>query len=173
MYEMMSADPNGNFPLPNTLEARKEFLSRYALANTDWFDLLFQNNLMQEHSLSIASGADKSQYYLSLSYYGDNGWTIADKVNRYTANFRNNYKFSDRLSAGFSAVVSVRNQRAPGALARNSNPVEGKYDRNFDINPFSYALNTSRTLTAYDQNGNLEYFRRNFAPFNIIQRITE
>ncbi|HSB94301.1 MAG TPA: SusC/RagA family TonB-linked outer membrane protein [Flavitalea sp.] len=171
MYELMSADANGNFPLQNTPEARKEFLSRYATANTDWFDLLFQNNLMQEHSLSIASGADKSQYYFSLSYYGDNGWTIADKVNRYTANFRNNYKFSDRLSTGFSTVVSVRNQRAPGALGRNSNPVEGTFDRDFDINPFSYALNTSRTLTAYDQNGNLEYFRRNFAPFNIINEL--
>ncbi|MES1221931.1 MAG: SusC/RagA family protein, partial [Bacteroidota bacterium] len=115
--------------------------------------------------------ADKSQYYFSISYFGDNGWTIADKVNRYTLNFRNNYKLSDRLSVGFSTVASVRQQRAPGSLTRNSNPVEGQYDRDFDINPFSYSLNTSRTLTAYDQNGNLEYFKRNFAPFNIINEL--
>jgi len=172
MYELMNADDNGNFPLENTQEAKAAFLRRYALANTDWFDILFRNNFMQEHSLSISSGTDRSQSYFSTSYFGDNGWTIADKINRYTLNYRNNYKFSDKLSGGFAAVGSVRQQRAPGALARNSNPVEGKYDRDFDINPFSFALNTSRTLTVYDEQGNLEYFRRNYAPFNIISELS-
>ena len=74
-------------PLQNTRRARKAFLMRYAKANTDWFDLLFRNNFMQEHSLSISSGTDSSQSYFSTSYYGDNGWTIADKVNRYTLNY--------------------------------------------------------------------------------------
>lgn len=171
MYERLNGDDNGNFPLENTPAARKAFLMRYAKANTDWFDILFRNNFIQEHSLSISTGTERSQSYFSTSYYGDNGWTIGDKVNRYTVNYRNNYKFSDRLSTGFSTLGSVRQQRAPGALTRTSNPVEGKYDRDFDINPFSYSLNTSRTLTAYDENGNLEYFRRNFAPFNIINEL--
>ncbi|HRN57750.1 MAG TPA: TonB-dependent receptor plug domain-containing protein, partial [Agriterribacter sp.] len=171
MYELMSADDNGNFPLQNTQEARVAFLKRYATANTDWFDILFRNNLLQEHSLSISGGTERSQSYFSMSYYGDNGWTIADKVNRYTINFRNNYTFSDKFSVGFATLGSVRQQKAPGTLARNPNPVEGQYDRDFDINPFSFALNTSRTITAYDENGNEEYFRRNFAPFNIINEL--
>lgn len=170
MYDLMNGD-NGNFSMENTTEARKAFLTRYAMANTDWFDVLFKNNFVQEHSLSVSSGTEKSQSYFSTSYLGDNGWTIADKVNRYTLNYRNNYKFNERLTGGFATVGSVRQQRAPGALARNSNPVEGKFDRDFDINPFSYALNTSRTITPYDQHGNLEYFRRNFAPFNIINEL--
>ncbi len=171
MYELMDADGRGNFPLLNTQAAREAFLKRYARANTDWFGLLFKQNFMQEHSLSISFGTDRSQSYFSTSYYGDNGWTIADRVHRYTLNFRNNYKFNDRLTVGFSTLASVRQQKAPGALARNSNPVSGQYDRDFDINPFSYALNSSRTLTAYDEQGNLEYFRRNFAPFNIINEL--
>src|SRR5262249_505030 len=60
---------------------------------------------------------------------------------------------------------------APGAEDRQSNPAEGQYSRDFDLNPFSYALNTSRVLTAYDQSGNLEYFTRDYAPFNIINKI--
>lgn len=171
MYEELNEQVNGQYVLQNTPEAKKAFLMRYARANTDWFNILFRNNLMQEHSISISSGTDKSQSYFSTSYYHDDGWTIADKVSRYTLNFRNNYKFSDKFSAGFSTVGSVRQQRAPGALTRNSNPVEGQYDRDFDINPFSYALNTSRTLTAFDEQGNYEYFRRNFAPFNIINEL--
>jgi len=172
MYQLMdSMDINGNFLLKNTPEAKNAFLKRYANANTDWFNILFRNNFMQEHSLSISSGTDKSQTYFSTSFYSDNGWTIADNVKRYTLNFRNNYKLSDKVSTGFSTVASVRQQRAPGSLSRQSNAVEGKYDRDFDINPFSYALNTSRALTAYDSTGKLEYFTRNFAPFNIINEV--
>lgn len=172
MYELINQlNPDGSFVLPNTPEARKAFLLRYARANTDWFNILFRNNFMQEHSISITGGTDRSQSYFSTSYYGDNGWTIADKVHRYTVNFRNNYKFSERLSGDFTTVGSVRQQKAPGALSRVANPVSGSYDRDFDINPFSYALNTSRTLTAFDENGGREYFRRNFAPFNILAEL--
>ena len=171
MFNSMNADAYGNFPLQNTPEARREFLLRYAKANTDWFDILFRNSLVQEHSLSISTGTDKSQSFFSTSFYHDNGWTIADKVKRYTLNFRNNYNFNEKLSVGFLTVGSVRQQKAPGTLNRISNPVSGQFDRDFDINPFSYALNTSRALTAYDTNGKLEYFRRNFAPFNIINEL--
>ena len=171
MYNSMAGDENGEFPLMNTEEAKRGFLNRYAKANTNWYDVLFKQNFIQEHSLSVSFGTDKSQSYFSTSYLHDNGWTIADKVSRYTLNFRNNYKLSDKVSLGFSTLSSVRMQQAPGSLSRRSNPVEGKYDRDFDINPFSYALNTSRTLTAYDENGNLEYFRRNFAPFNIVNEL--
>ena len=171
MFNSLNADANGNFPLQNTPEARKEFLLRYATANTDWFDVLFRNSLTQEHSLSVSAGTDKSQSFFSTSFYNDNGWTIADNVKRYTLNFRNNYTFNDKLSAGFLTVGTVRQQKAPGTLNRTSNPVSGQFDREFDINPFSYALNSNRALTAYDANGNLEYFRRNFAPFNIINEL--
>lgn len=172
MYELMNkVNSDGTFALPNTIDARKQFLERYAKANTDWFDILFRNNFIQEHSLNISSGTERSQSYFSTSYYGDNGWTPADKVHRYTLNFRNNYRFSDRLSADFTTVGSVREQRTPGALARNPNPVDGTYDRDFDINPFNYALHTSRTITAYDTTGNREYFRHNFAPFNILTEL--
>jgi TonB-linked SusC/RagA family outer membrane protein len=170
-YNLVNGNEQGEFGVINTPEAKKDFLLRYGNANTDWFDILFKQNFIQEHSLSVSFGTEKSQSYFSTSFLNDNGWTIADKVKRYTLNFRNNYQVSDRLSFGFSTLASVRNQQVPGSLERRSNPVEGKFDRDFDINPFSYALNTSRTMTAYDQNGDLEYFRMNFAPFNIISEL--
>lgn len=167
-----TVDPaTGQFALENTPEARAAFLMRYAGVNTDWFDVLFRNALTQEHSLSLSHGTEKAQSYFSTSFYNDQGWTIADNVKRYTANIRNTYNFTDRFTAGFKVAGSVRQQRAPGTVSRVSNPVEGSYDRDFDINPFSYALNTSRVLTAFDENGNKEYFRRNYAPFNIINEV--
>jgi TonB-linked SusC/RagA family outer membrane protein len=166
-----TANPDGSFALANTPEAKANFLMRYARANTNWFDVLFRNALTQEHSLSLSSGTDKAQSYFSTSFYNDQGWTIADKVKRYTANLRNTYNLSSKFTAGFKIAASVRQQQAPGTTSRKSNAVEGAYDRDFDINPFSYALNSSRALTAYDENGDLEYFRRNYAPFNIINEV--
>lgn len=171
MYDQIEKYKSTGVGIRNDTESKNQFLLGYAGANTDWFDILFKNNFIQEHSISASFGTDRSQSYFSTSYLNDNGWTIADNVKRYTLNFRNNYKLSDKLSAGFSTLASVRQQKVPGSLDRRSNPVEGKYDRDFDINPFSFALNTSRTITAYDANGDLEYFRRNFAPFNIIKEL--
>lgn len=161
----------GQFAIENTPAGRAAFLKRYAMANTNWFDILFKNSFVQEHSVSISSGSEKSTHYFSLGYYNDNGWSIGDNVKRYTMNIRGDYNLSNKVSAGILTQGSFRQQRAPGTLGRTSNVVEGKYSRDFDINPFSYALNTSRTITAYDENGNLEYFKQNYAPFNIINEL--
>ena len=171
MYDLINTyDPvTKKFGLENTQEAKSNYLQRYAGVNTDWFKLLFRNSLTQEHSLSINAGTEAAQYYFSTSVYDDSGWSIADKVRRYTANMRANFKLSNKFSLGFTTVGSIREQKAPGSQDRVNNAYQGKYDRDFDINPFSYALNTSRALTAYDENGNLEYFKRDFAPFNIIK----
>lgn len=171
MYDMINDsyhEGTDEFELPNTPEGRRAFLQRYALANTDWFDHLFKNSFVQEHSLGVSSGTEASQLYFSASYYDDNGWTIADQVSRYTVNARGTIKVSDKVSFGLTANGSSRVQRVPGTVAREVDVVEGRYNRDFDINPFSYALNTSRVLTAYDEAGRREYFTRNYAPFNIL-----
>ncbi|EHQ25161.1 SusC/RagA family TonB-linked outer membrane protein [Mucilaginibacter paludis] len=160
-----------NGTILNTPESRNTFLNRYAQANTNWFDILFKNSFMQEHSLSVSTGTEKSQTYYSTSYLKDNGWTVADKVQRFTANVNTNFNLSPKVSLGFITKGSIRDQQAPGTLGRTGNPVTGEYSRDFDINPFSYAINTSRTLTAYDENGNREYFTRNYAPFNILNEL--
>lgn len=172
MYQLIdSYDPSTGFGLYNGTAEKAAFLKRYALANTNWFDLLFKNSLQQEHSISISSGTDKNQIYFSTSYLNDNGWAKGNNVERYTANLNTTFKLSDKFSVNLITVGSIRNQMAPGTVGRVSNPVEGKYSRDFDINPYSYATNTSRTITAYDENGSLEYFTRNFAPFNILNEL--
>ncbi len=173
MYNQMYVyDPNtDSFGLKNTVQDRLNYLTRYAQANTNWFDVLFKNSLLQEHSISISTGTSKAQTYFSTSYTNDNGMTIGDNVQRYTANMRNNFQLSDKFSAELLVNGSIRDQRSPGTLTRQSDPVYGKYSRDFDINPYSYALNTSRLITPYNEDGSLEYFTRNYAPFNIINEL--
>lgn len=173
MYDLMYRyDPvNDKFALKNDAFDRLQFLNRYANANTDWFDVLFRNSLMQDHSISLTSGTEKSKFYASTSYLNDSGWTVGDGVKRFTGTLRGNFDLTDRLQIELLSAGSIRDQRSPGSLTRENNAVLGQIDRQFDINPFKYALNTSRVLTPYDENGNLEYFTRDYAPFNILNEL--
>jgi TonB-linked SusC/RagA family outer membrane protein len=170
MYDLVNAynETSGKYGLENTEKSRAAFLRHYEYANTDWFDVLFRNSLKQQHSLSISSGSENSTFYASTSILNDAGWTIADKVNRYTINMRGEFDLNDKLTVGLMTKGSIREQKAPGTFNRTNNDVDGEVSREFDINPFSFALNSSRTLSPYGKNGNLEYYRMNYAPFNVL-----
>ena len=149
----------------------EEFLTKYGNANTDWFETLFKNSISQQHSLSFSGGSEKATYYASVSMYNDSGRTIADDVTKYTATMKANFKVSDRLNVGVKLSMNHRDQKLPGSKDRDFNAVDGVYERDFDINPFSYALNASRSMRAYDDNGDLEFFRRDYSPFNVIHEL--
>ena len=166
--EVQYPDASGNFLVPNTPAGRQAALLQYANDNTNWFGLLFRNSITQNHSISVSSGSDKSTSYFSTSIFNDQGWTIADKVTRYTINLNQTYTVSNKLSFGFQVLGSARQQRAAGTEDRTADLTVGGYSRNFDLNPFSYAINTSRVLPAYDKAGNYDFFTRDFAPFNIL-----
>ncbi len=150
----------------------EDFLNKYENANTDWFDVLFRDvGLQQQHSLSFTSGNEKSNSYYSISYLNDQGQTIADKVQRFTGTARNTYFLSDLFTFGLKLTASYRDQKVPGTRNREFDPITGRFSRGFDINPFSYALNTARSIRPFDDNGERESFRRNFAPFNILDEL--
>ncbi len=162
----------GQFQLQNTPEARAKFLQQYELANNDWFKTLFSAAPTQTHTMSFSSGGENATSYASLGYFTDGGWTIADRVRRITGNLRNTYYLmDDKLKITTQLQGSIRNQLAPGTFERQEDVVGGSFTRDFDINPFSYALNTSRALRPRDANGNYEYSRYNWAPFNILNEL--
>ena len=168
MYNLISQynPATGQFGLENTEKAKLAYLRAAEYRNTDWFDLLFSNAIMHNHSVSASGGTEKSQYYASLSAMYDPGWYLSSKVSRYTANLNTSYKVSRKLDANLIANASYRKQKAPGSVSREIDPVSGAVKRDFDINPYSYALNTSRTL---DPN---EYYTRNYAAFNIFNELS-
>ena len=150
----------------------EDFLNRYENINTDWFDVLFRDfGLQQQHSLSFTAGNEKSNSYYSIGYLNDQGQTIADVANRITGMARNTYYISDKFTFGLKLSASYRDQRVPGTRNREFDPITGEFSRGFDINPFSFALNTSRSISAYEENGDHEIFRRNYTDFNILDEL--
>ena len=165
LYHLTNDYSNGGFALANTIEARNAYLQQAEYRNTDWFDILFNNSISQNHAISMSSGTDKASYYTSLSAMSDPGWTKQSSVQRYTANINALYNIPRQLSLNLIGNTSYRKQKAPGTLSSSIDVVSGEVRRDFDINPYSYALNTSRAL---DPN---EYYVRNYAPFNILHEL--
>ena len=155
----------GGYGLLNTEAARNAYLREAEFRNTDWFDELFNTNVMHNHAISLSTGTEKASYYTSLSFMDDPGWTEQSSVQRYTANINALYHLGKKVDLNLIGNAAYRKQKAPGTLGSNIDVVSGEVKRDFDINPYSYALNTSRTL---DSN---EYYVRNFAPFNIVNEL--
>lgn len=158
----------GSFLQPNTPEARAAFLQRGEKANTDWFRQLFTLAPTTQHSISLSGGGKNTATYVSVGFYHDGGWTLPENVNRLTAHLKNTFYISPKLTATLTAQGSLRGQLAPGTLPQRKNHAQGVFERDFDINPFSYALGTSRTLSPYNPDGTLSFYRNNWAPFNIL-----
>jgi len=161
----------GTYLVNNDPVSRNNFLKKYEMANTDWFGTLFRPSLTQNHSLSFSGGGKNNTFYASLGFYTDPGWTIADDVKQISSNIKGTFYVNDKLNITLSTLASIRDQGAPGSYESEKDEVFGKVTRDFDINPFNYVLNTSRTLRPYDENGNLEYYRNNWAKMNIIKEL--
>ncbi len=159
---------NNSFVLNNNLADKKDFFRKREYANTDWFDKLFTFKPIVSHTISFTGGSKNMANRASISYYTDSGWTVADAVQRLTANLKSTIFFNKDVSATFTAQGNIRKQKAPGTIDQKKNTSIGSFERDFDINPFAYALSTSRTLRDRDEKGALEYYRNNWADFNIF-----
>jgi TonB-linked SusC/RagA family outer membrane protein len=167
MYHLINTyDPKtGTFAMANTEAAKNQYLREAEMRNTDWFDELFSNAISMNHAISLSSGTEKAQYYTSFSIMNDPGWYKQSKTNRYTANINALYNISKKVSLNLIGNSSYRKQNAPGTLGQSIDVVSGEVKRDFDINPYSYSMNTSRALDANT------FYVRNYAPFNIINEL--
>ena len=126
--------------------------------NTDWFKLLFRNAYSQTHNLSISGGTDKTDYYVSLTYNGEDG---VDKVSDYEQ-FGGLMKFNAEMFRGVKLGTTLQ---------------VGRRDResyHASVDPFSYAVRTARTIPVYDEYGNRFFYSNSenrIGDFNILHEL--
>lgn len=171
MYALIDAAKNGGEGLANTPEAKNAYLRAAEFRNTDWFAELFNQTVMHNHSVSFSTGTDRARVYASLSVMQDPGWYKASSVSRFTGNMNASYDIlpstsKQKLTASIATMGSYRKQEAPGTISSQTDPISGAVSREFDINPFSYAMNTSRAMDPE------ETYRRNYCDFNIMDELT-
>lgn len=175
MFDMIAGN---ELPWVDNNDALNAFLRKYETANTDWFDVLFKTGVQQQHTLSVSGGNEKSSFYASVGYLHDSGWTVADEVDRYTALLKGTFNITKRFTVTAQTNLSYRDQKLNG-ISDSQNDVggvdrfTGRISRNFDNNPFLYALETSRAIRVRDDDDNLEFFRRNYADYNVLDELSK
>lgn len=73
---------------------------------TDWQDAMFRTGQVQNHQLSFSGGKDKTNYYLSLNYFDQEGILIGSDFKRYSTRFSLDHQLKTWLKVGVSANAS-------------------------------------------------------------------
>lgn len=119
-------------------------VARLETVNTDWFDLLTNDAISHQHTLSLSGGSNDVRYYTSIGYTRDND-VIRNAYNeRYTVAMNLNADLTSWLktSFGINGYINTRD------YAQSS------------LNPIDYAYNTSRAIPAYQEDGSYNYYQR-------------
>ncbi|HZV71503.1 MAG TPA: TonB-dependent receptor [Saprospiraceae bacterium] len=155
--------------------------------DTDWINAFYAGDgFSQNHNLSIAKGADKSNYFLSLGYNDEHGILIDNTFKRYSLRLNSDYELTDFLTVGESVLLSRVNENPignfnedyKGAIPYRSIPIMPIYDEN---NPYGgwgrapvYFQGPNPVATQYQQHETRAYNRLDgsmyfsFAPLKFI-----
>ena len=120
------------------------YLQHLETVNTDWFDLLTRNSVSQSHNLSISGGTDKYTYNASVGYQNNKGYEVGNENDQITARLSINSNINEKLSINAQVNGSVRDADGYGA----------------GVNPYTYAMNTSRAIPAFEENGDRAFYSK-------------
>ena len=120
----------------------KKQMQHLETVNTDWFDLLTRNSVSQNHNLSVSGGSQKVTYNASVGFSQNDGIEIGNENNQFTSRLNVYTEFNKRLKMSFNINGSVRNSDGYGP----------------GVNPYSYAMNTARSVPAFEENGEWAYY---------------
>lgn len=80
-------------------------------SGTDWQEAMFQKGSMQNHQLSFSGGRDKTNYYISLNYFNNQGILIGSDFERFSTrlSFDTQLKPWAKVGMSLNASRSIQN----------------------------------------------------------------
>lgn len=113
--------------------------------NTNYQDLILHNGIMQNHSLGIQGGNDKTQFYISGGFFQDKGISDGLDFTRMSLRANIDHNVNSWLRVGLSSytMYSIRNGE--------------------NLNPYSFTINQNPLGRPYDDNGNIIFSQTNDA----------
>lgn len=132
---------------------RKEQLET---VNTDWFKLLTRSAVSHNHNLSISGGTEKVTYNVSAGYSSSLGQEIGNSQERLTGRVAVNAQLRKNIRTNVTINAVTSKTKGFGQ----------------NVNPMSYATTTSRALPAYDENGDLLFYRKS-ASYLLNNNVTD
>lgn len=130
---------------------------------TDWGKLLYRNAINKQYGVSVSGGGENADYYFSLGYYDEEGTTIGTGFKRYNLTLKNNYKLSDKLTAGIS-VFGTQSEKESFMT-----------DADAAASPINYSRNANPYMNPFNPDGSYRYdkdidgFADTYVPFNFLE----
>ena len=106
---------------------------------TDWFHEVFKPAPMQNHTLSVSGGTDKSNYLFSLGYLDQQGSLQETYLKRYSIRSNSEMKIKNRLKIGENLYAFYK-----------QNP---SFNNQSQDNPIFFAYTMPSFIPVYDING--------------------
>jgi TonB-linked SusC/RagA family outer membrane protein len=122
-----------------------ERFRRMEMQNTDWFDVLMRGSFSQKHNIGISGVGEKINSRFSIGFDRQNSEARENTLQSITASSNSTYRHEDKVVVTLQLAGSYRKTSDYGA----------------GIEPYDYALTTSRTLPVWNDDGSLAYYRTN------------
>lgn len=124
--------------------------------NTDWFDILYRTPFSQNHSFSFSGGNEDATYRVSFGYRNVKNTAKGNDQIAYTGSLNTSMTFWNKL-----IVTASLN----GSREETSAFASG-------VDPFNYAINTSRVIGSYNDDGSLFYYNKGGYNYNILNELS-
>ncbi|MEM1137502.1 MAG: SusC/RagA family TonB-linked outer membrane protein, partial [Bacteroidota bacterium] len=74
--------------------------------STDWLDVLYGNGSIQSYDLSVSGGNEKSNFFISGSYFREEGTHVDSDFERYSVRANSDFNLGERFKIGESILLS-------------------------------------------------------------------
>lgn len=88
---------------------------------TNYIDYIFQPGQLQNHSVDVSGGSEKTTYYASVGYFKNDGILRASSLDRYSARLNVKTQATDRITLGANLGFTRTNEQR----VRNDNNIFG------------------------------------------------
>ena len=150
MYELFNEqDATGKPKLTNDQLSRLNYLRQAERRNTNWFNELYRNTIIQNHTLSFSGGTEKTNLFASLTARIDPGSTIGSRSNSYSGSISSDYRLLPTLKLGLNIIGEYTNSEEPQESV------------------LKYINTTSRAL---DPN---EFYAKDYVSYNIFNELND
>ena len=113
--------------------------------DTDWQDLILKNGFVQNHSIGVQGGSERTQFYLSGGYFKDQGISEGLDFTRISLRANLDHQVNSFLKVGLSSYMmySLRNGE--------------------NLNPYQFTLQQNPLAEVYNDDGSLRFSPTNDA----------
>ena len=87
----------------------KSVYQLYQEGGVDWFDMILQNSVTQNHEIAVSGGNSKTSFIISLGYMDEEGLLRNDVLKRYNGRINIDHKILKNLTVGTNIQYTYRN----------------------------------------------------------------